>query len=470
MRIMPDELHDLSAAQLSAGYSSRRISPVDVTKALLARIESCEPALNAMYVVDVDGALAAAAASEARWHGGQPRGALDGVPITIKENIATKGLPSPLGTAATELVPASADAPPAARVGEAGCVVLGKTTMPDFGMLSSGVSSFHGVTRNPWNTARNPFGSSSGAAAGLAAGYAPLAIGTDIGGSVRLPAAATGTFALKPSLGRIPIHPPYLGRVAGPMTRTVADAAALMNVLTLPDARDYMALAHEPRDWSAGLDGSVRGVRIGLCLDIGMGMDVQPAVRSAVEAAAKVFESAGTIVEPIEPFLSEEIFAGLDAFFAARLLADVDLLPAARQEAALPFVIAWCRRAREWTATDALGALNQIMLMREKTHAAMQPYDFILSPTSPITAYDAEEAAPGSDPERALPHVGFTAPFNFSEQPAASVPCGFDDEGLPIGLQIAGHRFDDAGVLRAASFYESEAGLSGMLASVRNTT
>src|SRR5207302_3820170 len=186
----------------------------------------------------------------------------------------------------------------------------------------------------------------------------------------------------KPSLGRVPIHPPYLGRVAGPMTRTVADAAALMNPLTLPDARDYMALAHEPRDWSPAPDPSIRGTRIGLCVDIGMGMDTQPAVRAAIEAAAKVLEAAGAVVEEVDPFLDEEIFAGLDAFFAARLLADIDLLPASRRDAALPFVIAWCRRARGWTAVDALRALNQIMLMRERTHAAIQPYDFLVTPTS----------------------------------------------------------------------------------------
>jgi aspartyl-tRNA(Asn)/glutamyl-tRNA(Gln) amidotransferase subunit A len=464
---MPDELHDLSAGELSAAYRSRTLSPVDVTKALLARIDACEPVLNAMYIVDADGAIAQAEVSAGRWRNGEPLSALDGVPITIKENIATEGVPSPLGTAATDPVPASADAPPAARVREAGCVILGKTTMPDFGMLASGVSSFHGVTRNPWNPARNTFGSSSGAAAGVAAGYAPLAIGTDIGGSVRLPAAATGTFALKPSLGRIPIDPPYLGRVAGPMTRTVADAAALMNVLTLPDARDYMALAHESRDWSR-LEASVGGKRVGLCLAIGMGMDVEPAVRAAVEAAAKVFESAGAVVEPVEPFLSEEIFAGLDAFFAARLLADVDLLPPSRQEAALPFVLEWCRRARSWTAVDALRALGQIMVIREKTHAVIQPHDFLLTPTSPITAYDATAAAPGNDPARALPHVGFTAPFNFSEQPAASIPAGFDEDGLPIGVQIAGHRFDDIGVLRMAAAYEAAAGLFGRPPDVRN--
>jgi len=465
---MAHEVHHLTAAELSTAYASRSLSPVEVAEALLARIESCEPSLNAMYVVDVDGAMAHAAASESRWREGEPLSALDGVPITIKENIATKGVPSPIGTAATELVAAAEDAPPAARVREAGCVILGKTTMPDFGMLASGVSSFHGTTRNPWNTARNTFGSSSGAAAGLAAGYAPLAIGTDIGGSVRLPGAATGTFALKPSLGRIPIHPPYLGRVAGPMTRTVADAAALLNVLSRPDARDYMALEPSRRDWSV-LDGSADGVRVGLCLHTGIGMDVQPAVRRAVENAAKVLESVGAVVESVEPFLFEEIFAGLDAFFAARLYADVEKLAPDRRDAALPFVVRWCSRAKEWTAADALRALNHVMVMREKTHAAVQPYDFLISPTSPLTAYGAEDPAPGNDASRALPHVGFTAPFNFSEQPAASVPCGFDDDGLPIGLQIAGHRFDDAGVLRMSAAFEAAAGLSARPTEVRNS-
>jgi aspartyl-tRNA(Asn)/glutamyl-tRNA(Gln) amidotransferase subunit A len=467
MAAMSDDLYALTAAELSSAYGSKSVSPVDVVRAALQRIESCEPSLNAMYILDADGALEQAQASEARWMAGEPLSVLDGVPITIKENQATKGDPSPLGTRATELVPAAADSPPAARVREAGCVILGKTTMPDFGMLASGVSSFHGTTRNPWNTSRNTFGSSSGAAAGLAAGYAPLAIGTDIGGSVRLPGAATGTFAHKPSLGRIPIHPPFLGRVAGPMTRTVADAAALLNVLAQPDARDYMALEPSSRDWSA-LSASVDGKRMALCLHTGMGMDVQPAVITAIENAAKLLESIGAGVEPIDPFLDEEIFTGLDAFFAARLLADVQALPPERVETALPFIVEWCRRAEAWSAADALRALNKVMLMREKTHAALQGFDFLISPTSPLTAYDAGLPAPGNDPARALPHVGFTAPFNFSEQPAASVPCGFDDDGLPIGLQIAGHRFDDAGVLNAAAAYEAASGLSVRPTEVRN--
>jgi Asp-tRNA(Asn)/Glu-tRNA(Gln) amidotransferase A subunit family amidase len=449
------ELYDLSAAELSGAFRDRTLSPVDVTRAVLDRIETWEPSINAMYVIDADGALEQAAASEVRWGDGESLSPLDGVPITIKENIATTGVPVPLGTAATALSPATDDAPPAARVREAGCVVIGKTTMPDFGMLASGVSSFHGTTRNPWNTQRNPFGSSSGAAAGLAAGYGPLALGTDIGGSVRLPAAACGVFALKPSLGRVPIHPPYLGRVCGPMTRTVTDAALLMNVITRPDARDYMALPYDEHPWDTNVDGDVSGKRFGLVLNIGMGRDPTPDVRTAVEAAAERFASAGAIVEAVEPFLSADILTGVDRFFAARLLAEyVGPMSVGPQAAILPFITSWCRRAEDWSATDALLALGAVMEMRERAHNAVQPFDFLLSPTAPMTAYAADEATPGDDPDDAFPHIGFTSPFNFSEQPAASVYTGLDADGLPIGLQIAGHRFDDLGVLQMARAYE----------------
>jgi hypothetical protein len=228
-------IHELTAAELAAGYSGGELSPVEATRALLERIDAWEPRLNAMYRIDRDNALAAAKASEARWRKKRPLSPLDGVPVTLKENIYTKGDPAPIGTAANlPAAPQAADAPPAARLREAGCVFLGKTTMPDYGMLSAGVSSVHGVTRNPWNPSRNTSGSSSGAGAAAAAGYAPLHLGTDIGGSVRLPATHCGIFALKPSLGRVPVYPPYMGRVTGPMTRDVEAAALLMNWLTLP--------------------------------------------------------------------------------------------------------------------------------------------------------------------------------------------------------------------------------------------
>ncbi|MEY2873911.1 MAG: hypothetical protein RLZZ373_1282, partial [Pseudomonadota bacterium] len=219
------DLHDLPATALLTLYRQGDLSPVEATRAVLDHIARWEPHLHATYALDPDGAMQQAQASEARWRRGEPCGLLDGVPTMVKENIATRGTPTPLGTAATVLTPAAVDAPPAARLREAGAVLLGKTTMPDYGMLSSGLSSFHPLTRNPWDLRKNPGGSSAGAAAGAAAGYGPLHLGTDIGGSVRLPASWCGVFTLKPSLGRIPIQPAYAGRVAGPMTRTVADAA-----------------------------------------------------------------------------------------------------------------------------------------------------------------------------------------------------------------------------------------------------
>src|SRR5437868_9600059 len=243
------DLHLLSGTELLAAYRRRELSPVEVTRAVLAHIHAWEPHLHATYALDADAAMTQAEASQSRWLQGSPLGVLDGVPAMIKENIATKGVPVPLGTAATDLVPAERDAPPAARLRESGAVILGKTTMPDYGMLSSGLSSFHALTRNPWDLSKNPGGSSSGAGAGAAAGYGPLHLGTDIGGSVRLPAGWCGIFTLKPSLGRIPIFPPYAGRVAGPMTRTVEDAVLMMGVLSQPDPRDTMSLPPAPIAW-----------------------------------------------------------------------------------------------------------------------------------------------------------------------------------------------------------------------------
>jgi aspartyl-tRNA(Asn)/glutamyl-tRNA(Gln) amidotransferase subunit A len=449
------KLHDVSAHDLSLAYRTRKLSPVEATRAALARIEAWERTINAMYIVDIEGAMAQAAASEARWHDGAPLSALDGIPVTIKSNIAVKGKPMPVGTAAGDMTPSTADAPPAARLREAGCIVIGTTTMPDFGMLCSGVSSLHGITRNPWNPARNSAGSSSGAGAAIVAGYGPLALGTDIGGSVRLPAAYNGIFGLKPSLGRIPIHPPYLGRVTGPMTRTVMDAAMAMTALTRPDARDYMALPYQELDWPGLLDMDLKGKKLGLLLDAGVGLKPQPAVRKAITAAAKAFERAGAIVAPAPPFLTRDILDGLDCFFQARLLAEVQALPPDRLAKVLPFIHAWCGRAERASAVDALRGLGQVMAMRERAVAATQGFDFLISPTSPITAYAAEEATPGNDPEKPFEHIGFTAPFNFSEQPAASICAGYDKDGMPIGLQIVGHRFDDLGVLRMAHAYES---------------
>ncbi len=446
-------LPDLTATELLAAYRARTLSPVEVTDAVLARIEACEPKLRAMYAYDPEGAREAARESEARWLEGTPTGALDGVPITIKENIATRGVPVPIGTAATPLVPAAADAPPAARVREAGAVILGKTTMPDYGMLSSGLSSFHPLTRNPWNPAKNPGGSSAGAGAAAAAGYGPLHLGTDIGGSVRLPASWCGIFTLKPSLGRIPIDPPFIGRVAGPMTRTVADSALLMSVLSLPDARDHMSLPPASIDWPA-LDGVVKGKRIGLLLDAGFGLPVEPEVRAAVEAAARLFEAAGAIVEPVAPILDRALFDALDDFWCARSWNDMVKLSPETRARILPFITSWARKAVKLSGLDVLRGVNAVVEMSKRANDLTMRHDAILSPTAPMPAYAAEWPCPTNDSERPLEHIGFTVAWNMGEQPASSINCGYTGDGLPIGLQIVGRRFDDAGVMRLSAWYE----------------
>ena len=450
-------LYELSAAELAAQYASRALSPVDVTRACLERIDACEGRLNAMYRVDRGGAAAAARAADERWRARRPLSPLDGVPVTIKENIYTRGDPAPIGTRANEDAPAQpADAPPSARAREAGCVILGKTTMPDYGMLSSGLSSMHGITRNPWKLDRNTSGSSSGAGAAAAAGYGPLHIGTDIGGSVRLPATHCGIFALKPSLGRIPIYPPYIGRVAGPMTRTVRDSALLLNALAKPDARDFMSLPEDSRDYAAELERlDVKKLRIGFLPDMKAGLPVDAQVAAAAHAAAKALSGAGAGVEEMTSFLTPELLDGMARFFEARSYSDFVQLPAEKQAKVLPFITEWCTwRAKAFSGRDVFMAYSMYVALREKTIAATQAYDFVLSPTSPILPYEAELACPGNDPHDALPHIAFTVPYNMSEQPAASLNWTFSADGLPIGIQVIGRRFDDLGVLRLASLLE----------------
>lgn len=452
------ELHALSALELLAAYKSGTLSPVEVTQCVLDHIARCEPQLKATYALDPEGALAMASASEARWRAGTPLACggvtLDGVPTTIKENIATKGVPVPLGTAATNLVPAAADAPPAARLREAGAVFLGKTTMPEYGMLSSGLSSFHPLTRNPWNTAMNPGGSSAGAGAAAAAGYGPLHIGTDIGGSVRLPAAWCGLAGLKPSLGRVPIDPPYMARAAGPMTRTVTDCALMMGVLSQPDARDHMSLPPAQIDWMQ-LQRDLRGLRIGLLLDAGCGMPLDPQVRAAVEAAAKLFEAAGAIIEPLKPWMTNEMLHGVDTFWRIRSGLDVQALAPDSRAKLLPIVRTWAEAGQGLTSGTAFHSYTQTVKMRAATVAATLPCDYVISPVSPNASFPAEWAYPTNDVATAMDHISFTLPYSMSEQPAASVNCGYDGNGVPIGLQIAGRRFDDLGVLQMARAFET---------------
>jgi aspartyl-tRNA(Asn)/glutamyl-tRNA(Gln) amidotransferase subunit A len=444
----------MSALELLRLYRTRELSPVEAMRSVIGRVEAYEPHIHATYLYAPERALSEARASEARWAKGEPVGPLDGVPVTIKDNIATRGDPKPVGTAAEDMTPQKEDAPPAARVREAGAIIFTKTTMPDYGMLSSGLSSFHPLARNPWKLDRNPGGSSSGAGAGAAALYGPLHIGTDIGGSVRLPASWCGIFGLKPSAGRIPIDPAYVGRVAGPMTRDAADAALLMATLSQPDVRDYSSLKYEKLDWAVE-PAALKGLRVGLMLEAGCGAPPNSEVAAAVQRAAKDFEAAGAHVEPLKPFLTQDMLDGLDRFWRARAFSDIGALPAERRALVLPFIREWAESAEGLSGVEVFRGFDQIPEMRKAAVAATAPFDYVLSPTAPMTAFPAEWPSPSRDPLHPFPQVGFTVAYNMSEQPAASVNCGYDGEGLPIGLQIIGRRFDDLGVLAVARAFEA---------------
>jgi aspartyl-tRNA(Asn)/glutamyl-tRNA(Gln) amidotransferase subunit A len=447
-------LHDLSAVDMIAGFRARQFSPSEVLDELLAHVALWEPHLKALYAFDPDGARAAAKASTERWQNGEPVGPLDGIPTTIKENIATKGVAVPLGTATTRLVPAEADAPPAARLREAGSIIFSKTTMPDFGMLSSGLSSFHPLTRNPWDLRQNPGGSSAGAGAAAAAGYGPLHLGTDIGGSVRLPACWCGLVALKPSLGRVPIDPPYVGRVAGPMTRTVDDAALMMSVMAKPDRRDGMSLPPNDIHWKT-LDKPSRKLRIGLLLDPGVGQALEKDVRDVVVKAAKAFEGAGAVVSDVKGILTREMLEGLDNFWRARLWDDLSKLSAAERGKTLPYILNWAEAGAKLSGVDVIRGFNATMAIRAAAAKLFADVDYVISPVSPVVKFAAELAAPLNDPARPFEHITYTVPWNMAENPAISINGGYDGEGFPIGVQIIGRRFDDLGVLGMAKAFET---------------
>jgi aspartyl-tRNA(Asn)/glutamyl-tRNA(Gln) amidotransferase subunit A len=446
-------LHDLSATDLVAGFRARQFSPVEVLDDVLAHIAVWEPHLKALYAFDPEGARDAAKASTERWQKGEPMGALDGVPVTIKDNIATKGVPVPLGAASTQLTPAAVDAPPAARLREAGAIIFSKTTMPDFGMLSSGLSSFHPLTRNPWDLRQNPGGSSAGAAAAAAAGYGPLHLGTDIGGSVRLPACWCGLVALKPSLGRVPVDPPYVGRVAGPMTRTVDDAALMMSVMAKPDRRDGMSLPPNDIHWKT-LDKPPRKLRIGLLLDLGVGQALEQDVRNVVVKAAKAFEAAGSTVNEVKGILTREMLDGLDNFWRARLWDDLSKLTAAERSKTLPYILKWAEAGAKLSGLEVIRGFNTTMAMRAAAAKLFADIDYLISPVSPVVKFAAELASPLNDPDRPFEHIGYTVPWNMAENPAVSINGGYDAAGFPIGVQIVGRRFDDLGVLGMAKAFE----------------
>jgi len=451
-------LHTWSAARLARAYAAGELSPVAVAQAAVEQLLRCEPQLHASWAFDPSEALTMARQSEARWQQGCALGPLDGVPVTIKENIATQGVAMPLGSAASLLVPAAADAPPAARLREAGAVFLARTTMPDYGMLSSGLSSFHALARNPWDLSKTPGGSSAGAGAAAAAGYGPIHLGTDIGGSIRLPATWCGVVGFKPSDGRVPIFPPYTGRACGPLTRTVDDAAIAMAVLSRPDARDATSLPPQDLAWTA-LPGdpsaAVRGLNIGLLLDAGWGLPPDPEVAAVVLHAAQILSDAGATVTPLRGFTTREMADGINGYWRMRSWLDISALPAERQARVLPYIRDWVAAASGYSAAQLFQHHSQFAALRDAAVTACAAFDFVISPVAPNVAAAAEAPSPTGDPLRAMEHIAYTLPFNMSGQPAISVPAGHDSAGLPIGLQIAGRRHDDLGVLRLARAWES---------------
>lgn len=449
----------LSAAELGPLYASKQLSPVEVAKDALARIERFEPAVNAFAVRDDAGALAMAEASQARWLKGEAIGPLDGVPVTIKDNLGVAGWSMQRGSAIASDVPFAEDLPVAARLREAGTVFLGKTTMPEYGWKGVGNSPLTGITRNPWNTGTGPGGSSSGAAVCAALNLGCIHIGTDGAGSVRIPAAFTGVVGLKPSYGRVPAWPiSVMGFLAhlGPLTRTVTDTALAMKVIGQPDARDMTALLDRPPDYVDGLKGSMRGLRVAWSPRLGRSVTVDPEIAALTAAAAQAFAELGATVEEVDPGFDDpiDILMTLWSSGAALALKSIDAAGRKQMDPGLVAVAEQGERIPASAYVDAL--LNQRNALAYKMAQFHQQYDLLLTPTLPLPAFAVgrdtpEHGAYGEDWTRWTP---FTYPFNITEQPAVSVPCGLTKAGLPAGLQIVGAFGKDALVLRAAAAFE----------------
>ena len=455
---MSDDLALMTATQMLSGYRDGSLSPVETTQAALTAIEKHNPALNAYLLVDAEGALAAARESEERWRLGIPKGRVDGVPTSIKDIILTEGWPTRRGSHAIPAdQPWAEDAPCTARLKENGAILLGKTTTPEFGWKGVTDSPLTGITRNPWNPAKTPGGSSGGAAAALASGMGALAIGTDGGGSIRIPAAFTGVFGLKPSFGRVPAHPlsPF-GTVAhiGPMTRSVADAALMLTVLAEPDARDWYALPYDGADYSKGLEDGVEGLKIAFSPTLG-GHRVEPEIARLVAQAVETFRTLGASVEEAEPALPKcnEIFRTHWFVGAANLLEKFD---AAQRALMDPGLVAIAEQGAALSAIDYLAAVAGREALGVAMNLFHRDYDLLLTPALPLQAFDAGlEFPPDSGDDRWVEWTPFSYPFNLTQQPAASVPCGVTSDGLPAGLQIVGPSHADALVLRAAQAYET---------------
>ena len=456
------ELHSLPAYQLLAMYRSGRLSPVEVTNAVLARMEQLNPAINAFCLVDAERALDNARQSEQRWQAhrrsGAAVGALEGVPTSIKDLILTRDWPTLRGSRTINPVQAwEIDAPVTARLREAGAVLLGKTTTPEFGCKAETNSPLYGITRNPWNLSCTTGGSSGGAAAAIAAGMGPLAVGTDGAGSVRIPAAFCGNVGLKPSFGRVPAYPlsPF-GTVAhlGPHTMSVIDCALMMNVMKQPDARDWFSLPVDVTDYMANLDKGIQGLRIAYSRTLGYAK-VDPEVAQRVEDAVHVLQDLGAQVEQCDPGFIDPIDISVGLWFSVVHQIWAAMSPE-QQALTDPDFQAQAAQGAHYTFAD----IHRLQLRRAELGSMMrqfmQGYDVLVTPTVAVPVFEARAAGEVRfDAQQFLGWTPFSYPFNLTQQPAITVPCGLTTAGLPVGLQIVGPMFDDALVLRVARAYES---------------
>ena len=444
-----------SAAELVAAYRSRERSPVEATEASLAAIAERDGELNAFCLVDGEAALAEARASEDRWSRGEPAGPLDGVPVGVKDLLVTRGWPTLRGSTAIDPAgPWEDDAPVVASLRRSGAVLPGKTTTPELGWKGVTDNALTGVTRNPWDLRMTPGGSSGGSAAALAAGMVPLALGTDGGGSIRIPCAFCGLPGLKPTFGRVPAWPasPF-GPVShvGPMARTVSDLALLLNVIAQPDARDWQQLPPAAGSFAEGIEDGVAGLRIAFSPELGFA-SVDPEIADLVAQAASAFAALGAHVELADPGFADPrgTFDVLWSTGAARATA---LLP--RADGIDPGLAAIAEQGRSYSGLDYLTACGERDALAIAMSRFHEDWDLLLTPAMPIAAFEAGLEVPqGSTDPRWPGWTPFTYPFNLTQQPAATVPCGFTSAGLPAGLQIVGPRHSDALVLRAARAYE----------------
>ncbi|TXL88775.1 amidase [Streptomyces sp. IB2014 016-6] len=454
-------LTDLTARQLLAGYEKGDFSPVDAVRAALERIEAVEPLVNAFVRVDAEEALAAAEDAADRWHRKEPRGRLDGVPVSVKDIFLQRGGPTLRGSRTVDPAgPWTDDAPAVARLREHGAVLIGKTTTPEFGWKGVTDSPLNGVTRNPYDLSRTAGGSSGGSAAAVALGAGPLSIGTDGGGSVRIPASFCGIFGLKPTYGRIPLFPssPF-GTLAhaGPMARDAADAALLLDVISGADWRDWSQLAPAP-GVTATLSEGVAGLRIAYSPSFGGQVAVRPSVAAAVRRGVERLAELGAYIEETDPDIPDPVEAFHTLWFsgAARVTQPLGEEQRELLDPGLREVVAEGERA---SALDYLAAVDARMDLGRRLGRFHETYDLLVTPTLPIAAFEAGVETPkGSGHRRWTGWTPFTYPFNLTQQPAATVPCGVDEDGLPIGLQLIGARHADALVMRAAhALYESGA-------------